>query len=72
METFVAVARKWGNSKGVVLPKKVNVEAGEEVIVTVQRTKGMAKVKDFFGKLKNPANTARSLKQIDKELDIPW
>jgi len=70
MDTFVTVARKWGNSKGVVLPKRLGVEAGEEILLTVQRTKGVAKVKDFFGKLKKPfKNTARALREIDTELD---
>lgn len=72
METFVAVARKWGNSKGVVLPPKLHVEAGDELILSVQSTKRLAKVKDLFGKCPLGGNTARILKQVDKELDIRW
>ncbi len=69
METIVATVRKWGNSKGIVLPKELPVEIGEEVVLNVQKKKGFAKVKDLFGKLKTGVDTAKMLKEVDRELD---
>lgn len=72
METIMVKVRKWGNSKGVVLPAELGLQAGEDVILNVQRTKNMLKAGELFGKLKSSQNTARSMKEIDKELDSEW
>ncbi len=72
METFVARARKWGNSKGVVLPAKLGIGEGEELELTVIRTKKVAKVADLFGKAKLGGNTQEILDEIDKETDSKW
>ncbi len=67
METFVAKVRKWGNSKGVILPARITVAVGEDVLLNVQRTAGVTKVKDAFGKVRAKSNTASSLREIDEE-----
>ncbi len=70
METVFAMVRKWGNSKGVVLPKSLKLEEGEEIILNVQKTKGFAKGIDLFGKLKTGTkNLHEDLLQIDSELE---
>lgn len=70
METIVATVRKWGNSKGVVLPKDVPVEVGEEVVLSIQPKKGFAKVRDLFGRAPLSGNTQKILDEVDRELDI--
>ena len=69
MKSFVAIARKRGNSVGVVLPDELGIKAGEKVRLTLLRKTKFAKVSDLFGKLKLGANTARALKQIDHEFE---
>lgn len=72
METVVAFVRKWGNSKGIVLPSELGLETGEQIIINIQRTKAMLKAGDLFGKIKTGGNTAKELKKLDKELDVKW
>lgn len=67
METFVAKVKKWGNSKGVILPARVNARVGEEMWFNMQPAKRVLRVRDIFGKLKTGANTAKALKEIDEE-----
>lgn len=62
--------KKWGNSIGILLPKKMGIKADEEVRVHVEPAKHILRVKDIFGKhhFKRPIKTL--LKEIDRELDI--
>ncbi|HIH17214.1 MAG TPA: AbrB/MazE/SpoVT family DNA-binding domain-containing protein [Nanoarchaeota archaeon] len=66
--------KKWGNSLGVIIPRKLAQEAGlreeEMVRVVIQKQKGVVKVKDIFGKLKGwKKPTSQIMKEIDKDLD---
>lgn len=72
MEPVIATVRKWGNSKGVVLPAGLGLKEGEEVELTIKPKSKYLTAGDIFGKLKTGLDTAKSLKQIDKELDIKW
>ncbi len=69
METFVAKVKKWGNSKGLVIPSVVGVEVGEEVRANLQPANRVGRVRDWFGKLKLSAPSAKLLKQVDRDLD---
>ncbi|MFH1408424.1 MAG: AbrB/MazE/SpoVT family DNA-binding domain-containing protein [Nanoarchaeota archaeon] len=46
------MARKWGNSLGIILPKELveqeGIEADDKVVVEVRRAR---RVRDFFGLL---------------------
>jgi len=70
VESFVAKARKWGNSKGVVIPAELEVREGEELEFKIVRRKRFATVGDLFGKLKLGVDTAKALKEVDRDLDI--
>lgn len=65
--------RKWGNSFGIVLPKKAlnnqNLKEGAEIDILI-RTKDKTKVKDIFGILKGKLkrDTDEILKEVDREL----
>lgn len=66
--------KRWGNSLGVIIPRKLAEEAGlseeEKVRVVIQKQKGVVKVKDIFGKLKGwKKPTSQIMKEVDKELD---
>mgnify|MGYP001604612244 CR=1 FL=1 len=73
METINIKVKKWGNSFGIILPKKMidkkEIKEGTEIEITIQ-TKGKTKVKDIFGimkeKLKKP--TDEIMKETDKDL----
>jgi len=73
MEQMRVRAKKWGNSFGVILPKKVvdreKIKEGTEIVMTiipVNRTK----VKDVFGILKGKIKkeTWEITKEVDREL----
>ncbi|MFH1587850.1 MAG: hypothetical protein ABIA76_00750 [Candidatus Diapherotrites archaeon] len=68
-----AKLKTWGNSIGVVLPKKElekeNLSADSKVRVVVFPAKKLT-VGDIFGKLENWKKPAsRIMKEIDEELD---
>ena len=71
MEQINTKVKKWGNSLGIILPKKVvdneDIEENSEVSITIQSIK-KAKVKDIFGALKNWRINAQKFKdEIRKE-----
>ena len=71
MEQIETKLKKWGNSLGVVLPRKViqkeNLREGNELVVTIELS-DKTKVKDIFGilrdRLKN-VDTKKALKEVD-------
>ena len=62
-------ARKWGNSVGLLLPKSAGVKPDEEVNVHIEKTKGVLRVKDIFGKLRFRRSTEEMLREADRELE---
>lgn len=69
MESFVAKVKKWGNSKGLIIPSEVDVDVGEEVRASLQSATRVARVRDWFGKLKISVPTSKLLKSVDRDLD---
>ena len=72
MEQIDVQVKKWRNSFGIVLPRKVveseKLSEGKEVMITVQ-SKEKTKVKDVFGLLKKELNnidTQKTLKEVDR------
>lgn len=61
--------KQWGNSVGVILPKDLGIGADEEVRIHVERTSGVSRVKDLFGKFRTHKSTRELMKEIDRELD---
>ena len=49
----MVIAKKWGSSIGIILPKEIvekqGIKAGDEIVVNVFR---IGNLKDVFGKLK--------------------
>ena len=71
MEQINTKVKKWGNSLGVILPKKVvdseDIKEDSEILITIQSIK-KTKVKDIFGTLKNwRINTQKFKDEIRKE-----
>ena len=71
MEQINTKVKKWGNSLGVIIPKKVvdneKIEENSEISITIQSIK-KTKVKDIFGTLKNwRINTQKFKDEIRKE-----
>lgn len=67
MNSFIATTRKWGNSVGVIVPSEANIRPGEKIIMSVQKVKGAARVKNLFGKLKTKHDTQKTIQEIDWE-----
>jgi antitoxin component of MazEF toxin-antitoxin module len=70
---FEAKVRKWGNSMGIVLPKKIvekqNLKDGG--LVTVQLV-GKTDLKDIFGIFKNEKINVRKLREESKRAWSKW
>ncbi|MBI2452544.1 AbrB/MazE/SpoVT family DNA-binding domain-containing protein [Candidatus Pacearchaeota archaeon] len=72
MEKLNAIVKKWGNSFGIVLPKKLvekeRIKEGIEITITIS-PKNKTKVKDIFGILKGKIRrgTAELLKEVDED-----
>lgn len=73
MERIVTRVRKWGNSMGIVLPKRVvdveKLDEGTEITITIEPMH-KTKVKDIFGILKNKIKkpTQQIMDEIDEAL----
>lgn len=66
------VARRWGNSLGITLPKeaveKEKIRENEKFFIDIRREK-KAKLKDFFGLLKGWKIDTQKLKDTGREED---
>jgi len=64
--------QRWGNSFGVVIPKRVVAEnemkEGEEIEVIVQKKEKGNVLREMFGTMKFSKPTEKLHKEIDKEL----
>ncbi len=73
METILVKTKKWGNSLGIRIPKKIvkqnKLKAEEELIIQIGKPK-VTRVKDIFGKLKFKEPTDKIMEEIDKALDF--
>ena len=69
MTQKITVAKKWGNSIGVVLPAEMvrdeGIRPNDRVVVTVKR---VVPLKELFGTLK----TNKSTEEIMKEIREGW
>jgi antitoxin component of MazEF toxin-antitoxin module len=80
MRQIKTKVRKWGNSFGIILPKKVvdteNIKEGIEIDITIH-PKNKTTVRDLFGlakkhplpKKKDKKSTQEILDEIDRELE---
>lgn len=72
MERIRTIAKKWGNSFGIILPKKVvdteNIGEGTEITITIEPVK-KTKVKDIFGIMKGKLkrDTQVVMNEIDRD-----
>ncbi len=68
MEELNVVARKWGNSLAIVLPKNVvksnGIKENEDLIVTITRK---ATARDIFGLLKDWKKPTQKIKDEMRE-----
>lgn len=68
MDGILVKTKKSGSSIVGVLPNKLGIAAGEEIFLKIRRLTAVTKAGELFGKLKTGGNTAKALKQVDKEL----
>ena len=69
MIEVTAKTKEWGNSVGVILPKKLGFRVGQEVHMHVESPKRVTRVKDIFGMIAFKRDVKSLMKEIDKELD---
>jgi len=73
MEIVLVKAKKWGNSLGIRLPRKLvkenNLKPEEELVIQIGKKK-VSKAKELFGILKQKEPIEKSMKDIDKALDF--
>lgn len=73
METIIVKTKKWGNSLGIRLPKKVvkenKIKPEEEILIQIGKPK-VSKAKDIFGILNPKEPIEKSMRSIDKALDF--
>jgi len=67
MIDIITKTRKWGNSVGVLLGKKIKPGKIVRVIVTEKK---FTKVGDVFGKYKMNISTEKLMKEIDEDLGL--
>ena len=76
MERIKTTVKKWGNSFGIILPKKLintgDIQEGNEIVVNIESEKNMSvkNLIDFAKKhpLKFKEKTNKALKKVDEEL----
>jgi len=72
MFSFKTKLKPWGNSAGVVIPKKKIAEGdlsmGSDVQVTITPVE-VLRAKDIFGKLKTTRPTEELLGEVDRQMD---
>ena len=73
MEQINTKVKRWGNSLGLILPKKIvdteKIKEGSEINVMIE-SKDKTKVKDLFGILKGKLkrSTNQLMREVDREL----
>jgi antitoxin component of MazEF toxin-antitoxin module len=71
MISYETKVKQWGNSMGVVLPKRVfeSISVGKRVCISVSPAKELTG-RRIFGKMPNIASmTQKEMDEIDAELD---
>ena len=76
MERIKTTVKKWGNSFGIILPKKLinsgDIQEGNEIIVNIESEKNMSvkNLIDFANKhpLRFKEKTNEALKKVNEEL----
>ena len=69
MIELVAKTKKWGNSVGILLPRRLGIGEDEDVRVHIEPANSFTKVKDIFGTFKLKRSVKSLMKEIDRDLD---
>ncbi|MEK6946229.1 MAG: AbrB/MazE/SpoVT family DNA-binding domain-containing protein [Nanoarchaeota archaeon] len=73
MMEIKARTKKWGNSVGVIIPKKMvregNIKPNQEVTLMITG-KPVTRGKDIAGKWKFSKSTDALMREVDKEFDV--
>ena len=63
-----AKTKKWGNSVGIILPKKLGMQPDQEITLHIE-THPVTTVKDIYGLFAGKiGNVEKLMKEIDEEL----
>ncbi len=62
-------ARKWGNSVGVLLPKKFGIRPNQDIKLHIEPEKPFTKVKEIFGTVKLRKSVEQLMREVDAELE---
>lgn len=68
MPDLITTTRKWGNSLGIIIPKKLGLHLNEEVRVQIGLAKHVTKAGDIMGTGAFRKSTEQMLHETDKEL----
>ena len=72
MTVLKTTAKKWGNSLGILLPKKIGIRENEEIEVRIRQKKRIITAGDIFGLIKQKRSTKEELEELNKELASKW
>jgi antitoxin component of MazEF toxin-antitoxin module len=68
MPEIITRTRKWGNSLGIILPKKTGFRPGEKVRVHIERAEHVTTAGELFGTMTFKKSTEQMLRETDAEL----
>ncbi|MBI4451552.1 hypothetical protein HY642_06270 [Candidatus Woesearchaeota archaeon] len=69
MIELTARAKEWGNSVGIVVPKKLGIRPGQELRIHIEPAREFTKVREVFGTLRLKRPVRALMAAIDSELD---
>ncbi len=73
---IVVKTKQWGNSIGLIIPKEIarekNIEAGEEVLVEIEKKGKKTALQELSGALKFKKPTEQLLRESRKELESKY
>ncbi len=73
MEEIKVKTKKWGNSLGVIIPKKVvreqNIKPEQEVSIQINPNR-FTTGKDIWGTMKFKKSTDQLMKEVDEDMDF--
>jgi antitoxin component of MazEF toxin-antitoxin module len=61
-------AKKWGNSVGILLPKKLGIKPDQEINIHLEPARRVTRVKDIFGTVHLKGTVKALMEEIDQEL----
>jgi antitoxin component of MazEF toxin-antitoxin module len=71
-EVIRVTVKQWGNSKGVVIPKGVDAEVGDELDLRIEKSVKPLRVRDIFGIIKRKGVRPDAIKVLKDLRRSDW